>query len=51
MRTKVFQGGDTVFLAPVEHDALAADLAAQRLVVNVLGRAGDVPGVFGEHDG
>ena len=51
VRAEVFERSNTVFLAPVEHDALAADHSAQRLVVDVLRGAGNVPGVFGEHDG
>ena len=41
--------GDLALAAPVEDDLLVADGAAERLVVDLVGGAGDVPGVLGKH--
>ena len=46
---EVVQRGDLIGRGTVEHDLLAADGAAQRLVRDLVGRAGYVPGVLGIH--
>jgi hypothetical protein len=49
MRAPVLDRRDAAFRTAKEHDALAADLPAERPVVDLVRRAGDVPGVRGEH--
>jgi hypothetical protein len=51
VRAKVFDGGDFIALATVEGNPLAADGAAEWFFVNFVGSGGNVPGIFGEHDG
>jgi hypothetical protein len=50
VRTEVFHRGNPALDPAVEGDLLAADLAAERPGVDFIGRAGDVPGILGEHD-
>ncbi|MNY58402.1 hypothetical protein D3C86_1947340 [compost metagenome] len=50
MRAEVFKGRHLALRAAVENDFLTTDLPAQRLVLDFIGHAGDVPGVFREHD-
>jgi hypothetical protein len=49
VRAEILDRGDLAFLAAIKHDFFAADLAAQRFSVDLVGRAGHVPGVLREH--
>ena len=50
VRTEILDGRHLVGFAAVEGDALAADGAAQRLLVDLVGGTGDVPGILRKHD-
>ena len=47
---KVFQGRHLALTGAVENDGLATDHAAQGLVRDLVGGAGDIPGVLGIHE-
>jgi len=49
VRAEVLHRRHLAVAAAVEGDLLVADGAAQRLVVDLVGHAGDVPGVLGKH--
>jgi hypothetical protein len=51
VRAEVFDRRDLAVGAAVEGDLLVADRAAQGLVVDFVGGAGNVPGVLGKHGG
>ena len=50
MRTEVLYRCDQPFGAPIENNALVADLPPQRLVIDLAGSARDVPGVLRVHE-
>ncbi|MNE39858.1 hypothetical protein D3C80_1338340 [compost metagenome] len=49
MRAEVLDGGYLVLAGAVEHDFFPADLPAKGFGGDLIGGAGDVPGVFGVH--
>src|SRR5439155_13937789 len=49
VRTEILERGGLAVRATIENDRLAADPAAQRLVIDFIGGAGDVPRIFRIH--
>ncbi|MNG20608.1 hypothetical protein D3C84_1048790 [compost metagenome] len=51
MGAEVFHRRDLAFMPPVKNHLLTTDLATQGLVGDFIGGAGNVPGIFGVHEG
>ncbi|MNS92018.1 hypothetical protein D3C72_1261330 [compost metagenome] len=51
VRAKIFHRSDATLLGAVERDLLPADLSAQGLIAEFVSSAGNIPGVFGVHEG
>jgi hypothetical protein len=49
MGAKILDGSNSPFMTAIEDDFLTAYLPPQGLGSNLVGGAGDVPGVFGIH--
>jgi hypothetical protein len=50
MRAKILDGGNAPFMASIENDFLTAYLPPKGLACDLVGGAGDIPGVFRIHE-